>query len=213
MSGPQADERAAADRRDLRSRASARQRPRSRRSRPAADRHGDHQRADSSVTQPDIERGTIVIRGEQDRGARRERAGARRREGRRRRGRRRLSGLHQRAHDDGAQRAGPARVRRRQRDARLQPAAPHAGGVSRRERRHPGRARQRHHDRRRHAGRRHLRRRGRGDEPRRLDVGGGDAPAERRHHVQLPGARRRRRARWRRWRRRPRRDPNAPTRT
>ena len=57
------------------------------------------------------------------------------------------------------------------------------------------------HDGGRHAGRRHLRRRGRGDEPRRLDVGRSDAQAERRHHVQLPGHRRRRRARRWRWRR------------
>ena len=63
----------------------------------------------------------------------------------------------------------------------------------------------------RHAGRRHVRRRGRGDEPRRLDVGRGDAPAERGHHVHLPGARRRRRARGRRRAAAPRR-PNAPTR-
>ena len=65
----------------------------------------------------------------------------------------------------------------------------------------PGRARERHHDGRGRAGRRHLRRRSRGDEPRRLDVGGSDAPAERRHRVQLPEPRRRRRPRWR-WRRR-----------
>ena len=49
-----------------------------------------------------------------------------------------------------------------------------------------------------------------GHEPRRLDVGRSDAQAERRHPVQLPGARRRRRARRRRWRPR-RRRPAAGT--
>ena len=97
---------------------------------------------------------------------------------RRRGGRGRLSRLHQCPHADGAERTGTARVRRRQRDARPQPAAPDSRRVSLRERRHRGRAHQRHHDRRRHARRRHLRRRGRGHEPRRLDVGGSDAQGQ-----------------------------------
>ena len=87
------------------------------------------------IAQPDIERGTIVIRGKKI-----EAIGANvpvpaGREGRRRRGRRRLSGVHQRADADGAQRTGPARVRRRERDAGRQSAAPHPGGVPRGERR------------------------------------------------------------------------------
>ncbi len=80
----------------------------------------------------------------------------------------------------------------------LNPHAAHSSRLSHRERRDRGRADQWHHDRRRHARRRRLRRRGRGDEPRRLDVGGSDAEGERRHHVQLPDALPRRRPRWRR---------------
>ena len=71
------------------------------------------------VTKPVIERGTIVIRGSKI-----EAVGAgvsvRWGEDDRRGGRGRLSGLHQRAHDTRPRRARSARVRRRERDARLQ---------------------------------------------------------------------------------------------
>ena len=98
-----------------------------------------------------------------DRASRREDRSARRRHscpggrhGRRRGWRRRLSGLHQRPHADGAERAWPARVRRRQRDAGPEPSAQNTRGVSLGERRHRGRAHQRHHVGRGHAGRRHV---------------------------------------------------------
>ena len=64
-----------------------------------------------------------------------------------------------------------------ERDARLQPAPAHARRVSLRERRDPCCARQRHHDGGRRAVGGRLRRSGRGDEPRRLDLGRRDAQA------------------------------------
>ena len=93
------------------------------------------------VTRPDIERGTIIIRG-----AKIEAIGAGipvppgaqdRRRGRRRR----LPGVHQCAHADGAERTGAARVRRRQRDARPQPARSALGSrITPRATRSPSRA-------------------------------------------------------------------------
>ena len=152
-----------------------------RRRRPAAgarDRadHRDHQRAGSIRSRaPDIEKGTILLRGTKIEALGADVAVPAGRDGRGCGGRRRLSGLHQRAHADGPQRARPARLRRHQRDARHQPAAAHAGGLSRGERRDSRGARQRHHDGRRDARRRHVRRRSRGDGSRRLDLGGSDA--------------------------------------
>ena len=72
------------------------------------------------ITQPVIERGTIVIRGGAHRGARRQRD--RRRPARRSSTRRAptCTRLHRRAHGRGHQRARPARLRGRRRDARDQ---------------------------------------------------------------------------------------------
>ncbi len=56
------------------------------------------------ITRPTIEKGTIVLRGGEDRSPRRRHPGPRRRDRHRRRRRRRLSRLHQRAHADGPER-------------------------------------------------------------------------------------------------------------
>ena len=146
------------------------------------------------ITQPTIERGTIVIRGNRIEALGANVHGAGRRAGDRRQGRRCLSRLHRRADDARAQRAGRARLRRHQRDARHQrrscgtasPTRPTAtpfrvarvNGITTVARR---------------AGRRADRRPGRGHESRRLDVGGSDAAPEAGIAFQFPTLRRRRR--------------------
>ena len=128
---------------------------------------------------PDIERGTIVIAAAGSRRVGAERAGAGGREGRRRGRRGRLSGLHQRATQIGLNEPGPRgfedvnemldfnpQLRTRVAYHAESDAIPvaRANGITTVAR---------------DAGRRHLRRRGRGDESRRLDVGRSDAQAER----------------------------------
>ena len=138
------------------------------------------------------------------RGGWRDGRGSRRRAGDRRQGRRGLSGIHRRADVDRTERAGAARLRRHERDARDQRLREGAGRVSKRQRRDPGRARERHHQRGGRAVGRVDRRPDRGDEPRRLDVGGSHPAAGRRRQLPVPAARSRRRW-WRRRRRRRRR--------
>ena len=159
------------------------------------------------ITSPSIQKGTIVIRG-----AKIEAVGAGIQvpsgaKGDRRGGCGCLPGHDQRPHQRRTLGTRAPRVRRRERDARPEPAASLVRRVSLRKRLDSRGQGKRHHDRGHHARRRPAWRPGGVDEPRRLDVGRSDAQAERRHHVQLPNHRRRRWARWRRWRRsrRPRR--------
>ena len=113
----------------------------------AADRHAVWAITNATIhpiTGPDIARGTIVD--SRDPRSRRSAQTCRCRRARRTvdaGGEDVYPGLHQRAYADGAERARSARLRGRQRDARLQPAAAHARGVSRRERHDPGHARER----------------------------------------------------------------------
>ena len=132
------------------------------------------------------------------RSRRRERQRALRRSHHRRSRRRGVSRLHQRADDDGAGGSGSGRIRRRQRNPRLQPAAARTGRLPQRQRGHSGRSRERADDRRRHARRRPARRSGRGDGSRRLHVGGEHRCAVGRRDLPVPAHRRRRSRRWRR---------------
>ncbi len=138
------------------------------------------------VTSPVIEKGTIVIKGGRIVALGRDVAVPARRRRHRRRRQRGLSGLDRAVHVARARRTGPARVPGHVRADAAQPGAAHARRVPRRKRRHPRRAIERRHDRRRRAGRRHPRRRGRGHESRRLDVGAGHPAPVRRHLDAVP---------------------------
>ena len=172
---------------------------------------GDHQRHDSPHHIAEHPEGHDRDSRDEDRSGRRRHSGSVRCESDRRGGSGCLPGHDQRPHQRRTLGARAPRVRRRERDARPEPAASLVRRVSLRERLDSRGQGQRHHDRGHHARRRPAWRPGGVDEPRRLDVGRSDAQAERRHHVQLPNHRRRRWARWRRWRRsrRPRRRTGA----